>query len=87
MSRDMWPAFILMELIVSSPFKNSVIRNNQIYGGDCVSELGIYSCLIRSKAEVFSNRPLGHLLRTKFSDVKESGVSAGFGALDSPSLI
>ncbi len=89
MKREEWGAFILMELLVSTPIANAVLRDNAVTSGLVVSELGIYSALIRNSisGETVFNRSLGHLLRTKFSHTNESGVSAGFGALDSPLLV
>lgn len=87
LARSTWPAFILMELIVSEPFPNAVLRDDQITSGECLSELGIYSGLVCKADTVLFDRPLGHLLRTKFTSSRESGVSAGFGALDSPRLV
>ena len=34
-----------------------------------------------------SNKQVGHMLRTKLSDVNEGGVAAGLGALDSVYLV
>ena len=37
--------------------------------------------------KVVSNHQVGHMLRTKLSDVNEGGVAAGLGALDSVFLV
>ncbi len=90
MSRDSWDAYILMELIETTPFSGSVLRDNKVSSGLCVSELGIYGYLLRIRSSeniTLANHPFGHLMRTKFSHMSETGVSAGFGALDSPRLM
>ncbi len=85
--REEWGAFILMERLVPKPFRNVVLRSDALTAGDCVSELGVFSFFLARDAAVLCNRPLGHLLRTKFASANETGVAAGFGALDSPRLI
>ncbi|KPJ07730.1 Glutathione synthetase, chloroplastic [Papilio machaon] len=40
-----------------------------------------------TKEKIFSNRQVGHMLRTKLADANEGGVAAGLGALDSPFLL
>ena len=51
---------------------------------DSVSELGIYSYYVPSTSE---NKVVGHLLRTKSSQVTEGGVNAGYAYLDTLALI
>ncbi len=89
MHRNEWGAYILMELLRTRPIRNVILRNNVENHGFVICELGVYSCLVRHSifGTTFFNRSLGHLLRTKFSHILESGVSAGFGALDSPLLV
>ena len=55
--------------------------------GECVSELGIYSAYVTNGSTVICNHVLGHLLRSKLSSSNETGVAAGFGAIDSPLLV
>lgn len=50
---------------------------------DMVSELGIFGAIIGNKDEIFYNKQVGHMLRTKVSSADEGGVAAGLGALDS----
>lgn len=54
---------------------------------DLVSELGIFGVIIGDSTKIYSNRQVGHMLRTKVSTANEGGVAAGLGALDSPYLI
>nr|CAD7206359.1 unnamed protein product [Timema douglasi] len=54
---------------------------------DLVSELGIFGVIIGDKDNIFVNKQVGHMLRTKLSSADEGGVAAGSGALDSPYLI
>lgn len=50
---------------------------------EMVSELGIFGAIIGKKDEIFYNKQVGHMLRTKISSADEGGVAAGLGALDS----
>ncbi|XP_063388100.1 glutathione synthetase-like isoform X1 [Cydia fagiglandana] len=83
-------AYILMERILPPLVSGYVVRP----GGpvpppltDLVSELGIFGVIIGSKDKIYSNRQVGHMLRTKLADANEGGVAAGLGALDSPYLL
>ncbi|KAM9899850.1 hypothetical protein OXX69_009321 [Metschnikowia pulcherrima] len=79
-----WGAYILMELINPPTHKNTILRNNELYKEDIVSELGIFGNIIFNEdtGEVLSNENAGHLLRSKFSSSDEGGVAAGFGCVD-----
>lgn len=63
-----------------------MVRNGQAVVAETLSELGIYSTLVRRGAEVLWNREAGHLVRTKAATSDEGGVAAGFAVLDSPML-
>ncbi len=80
-------AWILMEKIVGRPFHSYVMRNATISDGLFVSELGVYSGYVCDTHSVHANHALGYLLRTKGAAQNETGVAAGFGALDSPYLV
>lgn len=41
----------------------------------------------RDSQKIYTNRQVGHMLRTKISTANEGGVAAGLGALDSPYLV
>jgi glutathione synthetase len=84
---DEWGAYILMERLLPKGFRNYVLRNDICSAAECTSELGVYCGIVIRGNSVISNRPLGHLLRTKYASANETGVAAGFGALDSPRLI
>ncbi|XBW35001.1 hypothetical protein QEN19_000566 [Hanseniaspora menglaensis] len=85
-----WDGFILMELIKSVPTSGNVIlRNNQLYNVDILSELGVFGSVLidNSSKQILSNTYDGWLLRSKLSDSNEGGVAAGFGCVDSLALI
>jgi glutathione synthase len=87
LNKNEFPAFILMELIVSSPVENTIVRNHKLHTGQCVAELGVYSAFVIDAAKKqILNDSCGYLLRSKFAHINETGVSAGFGALDSVQL-
>ena len=83
-----WSAYILMELIIPKPTeKNIVIRGNEVFQEPIISELGIFGTILFDDRDIYSNEYAGWLLRSKFSASNEGGVAAGFGCVDSLSLI
>nr|CAD7408975.1 unnamed protein product [Timema cristinae] len=83
-------AWILMDRI-SPPIQTCYIVRPGQDGlpplSDLVSELGIFGVILGDKDNIFVNKQVGHMLRTKLSSADEGGVAAGSGALDSPYLI
>lgn len=82
-------AWILMERIIPPVQRCYLIHPNQpdpIFT-DVVSELGIFGVIIGDDKNVLINHQVGHMLRTKIATANEGGVSAGYGALDSPFLV
>ncbi|KAK6453752.1 glutathione synthetase [Scheffersomyces xylosifermentans] len=79
-----WGAYILMELIEPPKHKNKIIRNNDIYNEDIISELGIFGTILfnEDSGKILTNNNAGWLLRSKFSSSNEGGVAAGFGCVD-----
>lgn len=84
LKEEEWDAYILMELIDAPTHKNKIIRNDEIYNEDIISELGIFGTILFSEETgvVISNKNAGWLLRSKFSSSNEGGVAAGFGCVD-----
>ncbi|KAI0526543.1 hypothetical protein F5B22DRAFT_164726 [Xylaria bambusicola] len=84
-----WPSYILMELITPPPVRNMILRNGELEQGGVICELGIYgTCLWDQKAKTIShNEQVGYLLRTKGDQSEEGGVAAGFGCMDSCTLV
>ncbi|XP_060807242.1 glutathione synthetase isoform X1 [Amyelois transitella] len=83
-------AYILMERILPPLVSGYVVRPGAPVPPpltDLVSELGIFGVIIGTKDKIYSNRQVGHMLRTKLADANEGGVAAGLGALDSPYLL
>ncbi|XP_075222153.1 glutathione synthetase-like isoform X1 [Lycorma delicatula] len=79
--------WILMDRIVPPVQENIIIRASQPAARtDTVSELGIFGIIIGDSNEIIYNKQVGHMLRSKESTADEVGVSAGFGAMDSPYL-
>ena len=64
-----------------------MVRNGQATLADTLSELGIYSTLVRRGSRVLRNEEAGHLVRTKAASSNEGGVAAGYAVLDSPLLV
>eukprot|EP01091_Cochliopodium_minus_P002614 TRINITY_DN1245_c0_g1_i3.p1 TRINITY_DN1245_c0_g1~~TRINITY_DN1245_c0_g1_i3.p1 ORF type:complete len:529 (-),score=133.51 TRINITY_DN1245_c0_g1_i3:59-1450(-) len=80
-------AYILMGLIKPRPFTSFLLKESQYNQSPSTSELGIYSVYLHDGKQELLNKSAGFLFRTKMSHVKESGIAAGFGALDSVYLI
>ncbi|KAI1393639.1 glutathione synthase [Hypoxylon trugodes] len=84
-----WPSYILMELITPPPVKNTILRNGKLEHGGVICELGIYGTCIwdQQSKTILHNEQAGYLLRTKGDKSEEGGVAAGFGCMDSCSLV
>ncbi|KAF7556084.1 hypothetical protein G7046_g6409 [Stylonectria norvegica] len=84
-----WGSFILMELITPPPVTNTILRNGQLEQGGVICELGIYGTCLWNKDNgvIHYNEEAGYLLRTKGDKSEEGGVAAGFGCMDSCSLV
>jgi glutathione synthase len=82
--KNEWQGYILMELIEPPLFKNKIIRNDEVYNEEIISELGIFGTILfnEQSGEIISNENAGWLLRSKFSSSNEGGVAAGFGCVD-----
>ncbi|KAH7038215.1 glutathione synthetase-like protein [Microdochium trichocladiopsis] len=84
-----YTSYILMELITPPPVTNTILRNGKLEHGGVICELGIYgTCLWDGQSgKVLHNEQAGYLLRTKGDKSEEGGVAAGFGCMDSCSLV
>ncbi|PON27248.1 hypothetical protein TGAM01_v203629 [Trichoderma gamsii] len=84
-----WGAYILMELIVPPPVSNIILRNGHLEEGGIICELGVYgTCLWnQGNGDVLHNEGAGYLLRTKGDQSEEGGVAAGYGCMDSVTLV
>jgi glutathione synthase len=84
-----WASYILMELIKPPPVSNTILRNGNLEQGGVICELGVYgTCLWNQKTkEILHNEQGGYLLRTKGDQSEEGGVAAGYGCMDSCSLV
>jgi glutathione synthase len=84
-----WGSYILMELITPPPVTNIILRNGQLEQGGVICELGRYGACVwnQDTREILYNEDAGYLLRTKGDKSEEGGVAAGFGCMDSCSLV
>ena len=74
-----------MQRIEPRPQSAILVRNGELFRGDAISELGVYSTFVRSAGgRVLADQAAGHLVRTKLEGVNEGGVAAGFAVLSSP---
>ncbi|KAG6364546.1 hypothetical protein INS49_006147 [Diaporthe citri] len=84
-----WKSYILMELITPPPVSNIILRNGKLEQGGVICELGIYGSCVwdQGTGKILHNEEAGYLLRTKGDQSEEGGVAAGFGCMDSCSLV
>ncbi|PCD40675.1 hypothetical protein FGRA07_01946 [Fusarium graminearum] len=84
-----WGSYILMELITPPPVNNIILRNGNLEQGGVICELGIYGTCVWDQitGKVHHNEEAGYLLRTKGDKSEEGGVAAGFGCMDSCTLV
>lgn len=84
-----WKSYILMELITPPPVSNIILRNGQLEQGGVICELGVYGTCVwdQGTGKILHNEEAGYLLRTKGDQSEEGGVAAGFGCMDSCSLV
>ncbi|KAF5668865.1 glutathione synthetase [Fusarium heterosporum] len=84
-----WGSYILMELITPPPVNNIILRNGNLEQGGVICELGIYGTCIwdQTTGKIHHNEEAGYLLRTKGDKSEEGGVAAGFGCMDSCTLV
>jgi glutathione synthase len=80
--------YILMERLFPPQQRAILLRSGLVEGsGDSISELGCFGTIVVAPdGTVQHNQYAGFLLRTKFSNVDEGGVNAGFATLSSPYL-
>ena len=79
--------YSLMKKIYPQEFEGTFLRNNKVYQGKCVSEIGIFGTLLVKTSqddsrEVLINKGNGFLMRTKGSNTNEGGVYGGFAFID-----
>ncbi|MCZ6646302.1 MAG: glutathione synthase [SAR324 cluster bacterium] len=75
--------FVLMERITPIPHDAVMVLEGKASAGKCLSEIGRFGVLLANGKEILLNKDAGYLVRTKHHQVKEGGVSAGYGHLDS----
>lgn len=88
---ELWPFFILLELIKPPTHDNVIVFKDEMYSGPVLSEIGIFGvCMWRSRvngAELLENYEAGwRALRSKKKESDEGGITVGTGCHDSPCL-
>uniref|UniRef100_A0A671UDV2 Glutathione synthetase n=1 Tax=Sparus aurata TaxID=8175 RepID=A0A671UDV2_SPAAU len=81
-------AYILMDKIHPAPVQNCLLRRDApLQISNCLSELGVFGVYVRQGKDTVMNECVGHLLRTKSSEVSEGGLATGISVADSPLLL
>ena len=76
-------AWIAMKRIEAETTESLLVVQEQAQYHQCISELGIFGLLRAQSGDLRINMPVGHLVRTKASNVNEGGVVAGYAGLNS----
>ena len=76
-------AWIAMKRIEAETVESLLVVQEQAQSHQSISELGIFGLLLAQSGDLRINMPLGHLVRTKASNVNEGGVVAGYACLNS----
>jgi len=76
-------AWIAMKRIEAETVESLLVVQEQAQSHQSISELGIFGLLRAQSGDLRINMPLGHLVRTKASNVNEGGVVAGYACLNS----
>lgn len=78
--------YILMERIRPIPHDATLVRDGVATVATCVSEIGRFGVLMAEGERVLINHDVGYLVRTRDRNLREGGISAGFGHLSSLEL-
>ncbi|MFZ9096455.1 MAG: glutathione synthase [bacterium] len=76
-------AWIAMKRIEAETAESLLVVQEQAQSHQSISELGIFGLLRAQSDDLRINMPVGHLVRTKASNVNEGGVVAGYACLNS----
>ena len=76
-------AWIAMKRIEAETTESLLVVQEQAQYHQCISELGVFGLLRAQSGDLRINMPVGHLVRTKASNVNEGGVVAGYAGLNS----
>ena len=76
-------AWIAMKRIEAETAESLLVVQEQAQSRQSISELGIFGLLRAQSGDLRMNMPVGHLVRTKASNVNEGGVVAGYACLNS----
>ncbi|MCB9744714.1 MAG: glutathione synthase [Alphaproteobacteria bacterium] len=76
-------AYVLMERIRPVSRQAALLNRGKELQAEVVSEIGWFGTLFAEGPDILRNEPSGYLVRTRPVDATESGVSAGYGHLDS----
>jgi glutathione synthetase len=83
-------AYVLMEMIVSPTGITNYLSlgNGQVYGGEVISELGVFGeCMFSGSEDFWRSAVAGWSFKSKGVGVNEMSVVKGYGAFDTPFLV
>lgn len=82
--------YSLMRRINAKQYENTFLRNNHVFSGRCIAEIGIFGVVLvdttKTSSEILINEDTGLLMRTKGVETNEGGVYGGYAFIDFPYL-
>ena len=78
---------VIVEKIDSAIHESLALRNEQINIQNSISEFSVYGIILSKEDNIYINKSISFLVRTKNKDDVEGGIMEGAGALDIPCLI
>ena len=84
---DLLKNSIIVEKIKSNSHESMILKNEKINVQNSISEFSIYGIILTNEKNLYINKSVSFLVRTKNKDDLEGGVMEGAGAIDIPYLV
>ena len=84
---DLLKNSVIVEKIDAAVHESLVLRNEEIKLQNSISEYSIYGIILSNENNLYINKSVSFLVRTKNKDDIEGGIMEGAGAVDLPCLI
>jgi len=78
---------IIMERVTPPETETLILEEGKVSKKVCVSEVSVYGIILSDESNVYLNKQVGFLHRTKEAKVQEGGVMSGAAAIDLPYLV
>ena len=84
---DLLKNSVIVEKIDAAVHESIVLRNEKINLQNFISEYSIYGIILSNENNLYINKSVSFLVRTKNKDEIEGGIMEGAGAVDLPCLL